>query len=71
MELADISAYLYNAKDTDSLIKAALVHYQFEMIHPSEQYNGIVRRIIVPMILRDAFNGKLPLICLSEYLYYN
>ncbi len=30
--LADISAYLYNDKDTDSLIKAALVHYQFEMI---------------------------------------
>ena len=40
--LADISAYLYNDKDTDPLIKAALVHYQFEMIHPFEQYNGIV-----------------------------
>ena len=69
--LADISAYLYNDKDTDPLIKAALVHYQFEMIHPFEQYNGIVGRIIIPMVLRDVANETLPLICLSEYLYHN
>lgn len=68
--LADISAYLYNDKDTDPLIKAALVHYQFEMIHPFERYNGIVGRIIVPMILRDAVNEALPLLCLSEYMYH-
>jgi len=69
--LADISAYLYNDKDTDLLIQAALVHYQFEMIHPFEQYNGIVGRIIIPMILRDTANEALPLLCLSEYLYHN
>ncbi len=69
--LADISAYLYNDKDTDPLIQAALVHYQFEMIHPFEQYNGIVGRIIIPMILRDTANEALPLLCLSEYLYHN
>lgn len=68
--LADISAYLFNDKDTDPLIKAALVHYQFEMIHPFERYNGIVGRIIVPMILRDAVNEALPLLCLSEYMYH-
>lgn len=69
--LADISAYLYNDHNTDPLIKAALVHYQFEMIHPFEQYNGIVGRIIVPMMLRDTTREALPLICLSEYLYHN
>lgn len=60
--LADISAYLYNDKDTDPLIKAALVHYQFEMIHPFERYNGIVGRIIVPMVLCNIANNALPLI---------
>ena len=69
--LADISAYLYNDKDTDPLIKAALVHYQFEMIHPFERYNGIVGRIIVQMALRDIANEPLLLICLSEYFYHN
>lgn len=53
------------------MIQAALVHYQFEMIHPFEQYNGIVGRIIIPMILRDTANEALPLLCLSEYLYHN
>lgn len=69
--LADISAYLYNDHNTDPLIKAALVHYQFQMIHPFERYNGIVGRIIVPMVLRDTIGEALPLICLSEYLYHN
>lgn len=69
--LADISAYLYNDQDTDPLIKAALVHYQFEIIHPFEQYNGIVGRITIPMILHDITNESFPLICLSEYLYQN
>lgn len=69
--LADISAYLYNDQHTDSLVKAALVHYQFEMIHPFEQYNGIIGRILVPIILQDIAEEALPLICLSEFLYYN
>lgn len=69
--LADISAYLFNNKDTDPLIKAALVHYQFEIIHPFERYNGIVGRMMIPMILYDITSGAFPLICLSEYLYQN
>ena len=69
--LADISAYLYNDHNTDPLIKAALVHYQFEMIHPFERYNGIVGRILVPMVLRDTIGDARQLICLSECLYHN
>lgn len=69
--LADISAYLYNDHNTDPLIKAALVHYQFEMIHPFERYNGIIGRILMSMILHDVVEEARPLICLSEYLYHN
>ena len=69
--LADISAYLHNDQDTDPLIKTALVHYQFEIIHPFEQYNGIVGRITIPMILHDITSETFSLICVSEYLYQN
>ena len=69
--LADISAYLYNDQDTDPLIKAALVHYQFEMIHPFEQYNGIVGRILATMVLSNTIGEALRLLSLSEYLYNN
>lgn len=69
--LADISVYLYNDQNTDPLIKAALIHYQFETIHPFERYNGIIGRILVLMVLRDTLGEAMPLICLSEYLYHN
>lgn len=48
-----------------------MVHYQFEMIHPFEQYNGIVGRIVISMILHDIIRDALPLMCLSEYMYHN
>lgn len=65
--LADISAYLYDSED-DPLIQAALVHYQFEMIHPFEKYNGIVGRILIFMVLKK-FQAKRYLGCvyLSTY----
>lgn len=68
--LADISAYLYDCED-DPLIQAALVHYQFEMIHPFEKYNGVVGRILPFMVLQKSAGKALPALCLSEYLYFN
>lgn len=68
--LADISAYLYNCED-DPLVQAALVHYQFEMIHPFEKYNGIVGRILPFMVLQKNTGKTLSALCLSESLYYN
>lgn len=68
--LADISAYLYNGGE-DPLIQAALVHYQFEMIHPFEKYNGVVGRILPFMVLRKIVGNALPVLCLSEHLLLN
>ena len=68
--LADISAYLYDSED-DPLIQAALAHYQFEMIHPFEKYNGIVGRILIFMVLQKIADIALPGLCLSEHLFFN
>lgn len=68
--LADISAYLYDSGD-DPLIQAALAHYQFEMIHPFEKYNGIVGRILIFMVLQRIADKALLGLCLSEYLFFN
>ncbi len=66
----DIDRYLSSDDLTDILIKVALVHYQFEMIHPFEKYNGIVGRIVVQMILSSQYKA-VPFLCLSEYLLKN
>jgi Fic family protein len=55
--------------NTDILIKTALAHYQFEMIHPFENRNGIVGRIIIPMILSNANYKVASYLCLSETIY--
>lgn len=68
--LADIAAYIYNCED-DPLVQAALVHYQFEMIHPFEKYNGIVGRILPFMVLQNSAGKALPALCMSECLYFN
>ena len=68
--LADISAYLYDGED-DPLIQAALVHYQIEMIHPFEKYNGVVGCILIFMVLQKIAGKTLPGLCLSEHLFFN
>lgn len=68
--LGDIYSYLSVSSD-DVIVKAAMVHYQFEMLHPYEIGNGIMGRIIVPMILREMLGEAISLLCLSEFWYYN
>jgi len=68
--LTDISAFLSDNDKTDFLVKAALAHYQFEMIHPYECYNGVIGRIMFPMILHSYDIKAALYIGLSEYLYY-
>ncbi|MCL1976248.1 MAG: Fic family protein [Firmicutes bacterium] len=68
--LADISTFLSDNEKTDVLVKAALAHYQFEMIHPYDCYNGVIGRIMFPMILHSYGIRAAPYIRLSEYLYY-
>ena len=47
-----------------------MAHYQFEMLHPFEIGNGIMGRILIAMILNEAFGDTSSLICLSEFWYY-
>lgn len=69
--VADISKFLTVDTSTDVLIKAALAHYQFEMIHPYESYNGIIGRIMISMILQKGGFTAAPLAGLSKFLYWN
>lgn len=51
--------YMNEEEGTEPLVKAALVHYQFEMIHPFLDGNGRVGRILTLLCLKEA--GILPL----------
>lgn len=65
--LNDIERYA-ELDEIDVLIKAAMCHYQFEMIHPYERYNGIIGRLLVYKMLHNTGLSGARYLSLSECL---
>lgn len=65
--LTDLENYI-NYDESNPFVKAAVIHYQFEMIHPFIDANGRVGRIINTLFLKG--NGVLnyPILLLSKPL---
>jgi Fic family protein len=63
--------HLNNAGDIDPLIQMAILHYQFESIHPFYDGNGRTGRIL--NLLHLTLNGllDLPVLYLSRYIVRN
>jgi len=57
--------------DFDPLVKMAIIHYQFESIHPFYDGNGRTGRIInvLYLVMKDLLN--LPVLYLSQYIILN
>ncbi len=62
--------YVRNSED-DTLIKAGLFHYQFEAIHPFEDGNGRMGRLLIPVLLLLEGQLSLPILYLSGFFDKN
>jgi len=58
----------YHAEAPDPLVQLALVHAQFEIIHPFRDGNGRLGRILVPLFLYEKGILSRPMFYLSAYL---
>jgi Fic family protein len=68
-KLKNLEEFIHNKHDgLDPLVKLALIHYQFEAIHPFGDGNGRTGRIINILYLVYAGLLDLPILYLSRYL---
>jgi Fic family protein len=67
-KLANLEAFLHAEDDLDALVKMAVLHYQFEAIHPFTDGNGRTGRILNILYLIHAGLLDIPVLYLSRYI---
>jgi Fic family protein len=70
-KLANLEKFINEDNGIDPLIKMALMHYQFEAIHPFVDGNGRTGRILLLLYLKLSGLLDIPAIYLSEYIIKN
>lgn len=69
--MSDLEKYMNEDDSLDVLLKAALIHYQFETIHPFLDGNGRVGRLLITLFLLDKRALHYPALYISYYLKLN
>lgn len=67
-KLSNLEKFLHAEDDIDPLIKLAVLHYQFEAIHPFVDGNGRTGRIINILFLVEKGLLDSPILFLSHYI---
>lgn len=69
--MSDLEKYINADDELDTLIQAALIHYQFETIHPFLDGNGRVGRLLITLFLMEKEILTTPAIYISYFLKKN
>lgn len=69
--MSDLEKYIHAEDSLDVLVQAALIHYQFETIHPFLDGNGRVGRLLITLFLIEKKALKTPALYISYYLKKN
>lgn len=68
--LDNLVSYI-NYEEIDALVQTAIIHAQFEMIHPFKDGNGRLGRLLIPLFLYKKKVLSSPSFYLSEFLESN
>lgn len=69
--MSDLEKYINSDDGLDILIRAALIHYQFETIHPFLDGNGRVGRLLITLLLINKGVISTPVLYISYFLKKN
>jgi Fic family protein len=68
--MENLLAYV-NTADESPLVKVAIFHYMFEAIHPFEDGNGRIGRMLIPSLLHNLGLLTQPVLYTSQYFEKN
>jgi Fic family protein len=66
--LANLERFLYSGDDLDPLVRMAVLHYQFEAIHPFTDGNGRTGRVLNILFLIEHGLLDIPVLFLSRFI---
>ena len=69
--LSQLEQFMNSADTLDPLIEAALIHYQFETIHPFLDVNGRIGRLLITLFLMQKKIISKPILYISCFLKMN
>jgi Fic family protein len=69
--MGDLENFLHSQHPVPEIIKIAVIHYQFETIHPFLDGNGRVGRILIPLYLVSQNLLSKPLFYMSAFFEAN
>lgn len=69
--MSNLEIYINKPDNTDPLVKIALIHYQFETIHPFLDGNGRIGRLMVYLYLKNEGILTHPILYISYFLKRN
>jgi len=70
-KLANWEQFIHTREEIDPLVRMAVMHYQFEAIHPFTDGNGRTGRILNVLFLIDKQLLSIPVLYLSRFLIRN
>ena len=65
--IENLVIYMNQVNEVSPLIQAAIIHAQFEMIHPFKDGNGRVGRLLIPLFLYTSQSIPSPTFYISRY----